>query len=94
VLICRGPRCLARGGAVAAAALTEQPASRGIDDDQVLVTSTGCLFPCTLGPVVAVYPDDVWYGGVDPELAHRIASQHLVDGEPVSDARLPRGRRS
>jgi (2Fe-2S) ferredoxin len=33
--------------------------------------------------MVVVYPDDVWYAGVDAEGARRIVEEHLVGGVPV-----------
>jgi NADH:ubiquinone oxidoreductase subunit E len=50
VLVCRGPRCTAYGANQVAAALSERLAKNGLGDDDVLVTATGCLFPCNLGP--------------------------------------------
>lgn len=43
---------------------------RGLDD--VMVSSTGCLKACEKGPIVVVYPEGYWYGGVDEEGAERI----------------------
>ncbi|MEU4160481.1 (2Fe-2S) ferredoxin domain-containing protein [Actinoplanes sp. NPDC026670] len=89
VLVCRGPRCSAYGAGPVAAALADRLAEHGLGDDDVLVTATGCLFPCNLGPLVVVHPDDIWYQHVDPDLARRIADGHLRDGRPV-DGHEPR----
>ncbi|QSB15802.1 hypothetical protein JQS43_05545 [Natronosporangium hydrolyticum] len=86
VLVCRGPRCAAYGAAAAADALSERIAAAGLADD-TLVTSTGCLFPCNLGPLVVVHPEDVWYTAVDEELAGRIIDEHLAQGRVVADSR-------
>lgn len=91
VYVCRGPRCTARGADRAAAALDAELGRHGLGDDDVLVTMTGCQFPCNQAPVVVVHPDDVWYGGVGPSEVGEIVSEHLVSGEPVSRLRLPRG---
>lgn len=32
-----------------------------------LVTSTGCMKRCDNGPVVVIYPDNLWYGNVESE---------------------------
>jgi (2Fe-2S) ferredoxin len=37
--------------------------------------------------MVVVYPEDVWYSGVDVEGAKRILAEHLVDGRPVEALR-------
>jgi (2Fe-2S) ferredoxin len=92
VLVCRGPRCTANLSDQSAEALVLELMRHGLGDDDVLVTHTGCLFPCNHAPVVAVQPDDVWYGGVDPDTARRIVTDHLVGGSPLTDKQLDRGK--
>jgi (2Fe-2S) ferredoxin len=90
-LVCRGPRCSARGAGAVDTALGEELRAHNLGDDDVLVTQTGCLFPCNHAPVVVVHPDDVWYGAVDAAWARRLVAEHLVAGEVVEEKRLPRG---
>ncbi len=33
----------------------------------IAVSSTGCMKLCEKGPVMVVYPENWWYGGVDSE---------------------------
>ncbi|MGW3498989.1 (2Fe-2S) ferredoxin domain-containing protein [Streptomyces sp. NPDC001020] len=94
VLVCRGPRCTAKGADESVATLVRQLAEHGLGDDDVLVTQTGCQFPCNHAPVVSVQPDDVWYGHVDPAAAATILSDHLIRGRPVAAHRLPRHRKN
>src|SRR4051794_24230608 len=93
VLVCRGPRCTALGSDLTAEALIIELMRQGQGDDDVLITHTGCQFPCNQAPVVSVQPDDVWYGAVDPDAARQIARDHLVQGRPVETHRLRRTRR-
>lgn len=90
VFVCRGPRCTARGGDATSEALGRALARAGLGDDDVLLTQTGCQFPCNRAPVVSVQPDDVWYGEVDTRVAEAIVEQHLVVGSPVEAHRLAR----
>lgn len=90
VLVCRGPRCTARGQVDNLRALVLSLVQHGLGDDDVLLTHTGCQFPCNQAPVMSVQPDDVWYGVVDPTASRRIVAEHLVGGEPVTDHQLPR----
>jgi (2Fe-2S) ferredoxin len=90
VLVCRGPRCTARGSDETARALILGLMGAGLGDHDVLVTHTGCQFPCNQAPVVSVQPDDVWYGGVDPDAARQIVAEHLVADRPVESRRLRR----
>jgi (2Fe-2S) ferredoxin len=85
ILVCRGPRCSARGGPEAAQALDGALEARGLGDDDVLVTQTGCLFPCSQAPVVAVYPDNSWYAELRADRVERFVDEHLVEGRPVTE---------
>jgi (2Fe-2S) ferredoxin len=92
LLVCRGPRCTAVGSDGTAEAFVLALMERGLGDDDVLITHTGCQLPCNNAPVVSVQPDDVWYGGVDREVARAIVAEHLVAGRPYDERRLPRQR--
>ncbi|WP_121251738.1 (2Fe-2S) ferredoxin domain-containing protein [Nocardioides ferulae] len=90
VLVCRGPRCTAAGSAGTWRALVLALMAAGLGDDDVLVTQTGCLFPCNRAPVVSVQPDDVWYSRVDEAATAEVVAEHLVGGAPVARLRLRR----
>lgn len=59
---------------------------RGIRN--VRANRAGCLDQCEHGPVVVVYPEGVWYGGVHPQDAEEIVAQHIVGGHPVERLRI------
>ncbi len=48
-----------------------------------LVTNCGCLGPCFDGPNAVVYPDGVWYAGLEPDDAAGLAD-HLVAGRVLT----------
>jgi len=89
LLLCRGPRCSARGSDDTYRALVMALVERGLTDADVLMAQTGCLFPCNHGPVAVVYPEGAWYGPVTPDGAARLVAEHLADDRPVDDLRLP-----
>ncbi|MBA3342780.1 MAG: (2Fe-2S) ferredoxin domain-containing protein [Gemmatimonadaceae bacterium] len=53
----------------------------------VRVNHAGCMNQCGNGPMVVVYPENVWYSHVDEAGARRIVSEHLVSGRTVDDYR-------
>ncbi|WP_305093904.1 ferredoxin [Prescottella sp. R16] len=85
VLVCRGPRCSARGGAETGRAVDDALTARGLGEDDVLITLTGCMFPCSQAPVVAVYPDDTWYAGLTADRVDRLVDDHLIGGRPITE---------
>jgi (2Fe-2S) ferredoxin len=90
VLVCRGPRCTAKGAVDNLRSMILAMLEHQLGDEDVLLVHTGCQFPCNQAPVVSVQPDDVWYGHVDPETSAAIVKEHLVAGRPVAPHRLPR----
>ncbi|GAB3125633.1 hypothetical protein GCM10027289_00200 [Tsukamurella serpentis] len=92
VLICRGPRCSARGASSLTEAFGDELRRAGLGDDEVLVTVTGCQFPCNHAPVVTVQPDDTWYGGMTAQDVPGVVGSHLLGEEPIAQLRLPRQR--
>lgn len=87
VLVCQGPRCLARGAGEVTTALQRLLAERGLGDDEVLLTATGCQFPCNQAPLVTVQPDDIWYGNLDDEGVAALVAEHLCRAEPPAQGR-------
>ena len=67
VLVCRGPRCNAKGAPETQEALSRALAEAGALDESVLLTATGCCYPCNRAPVVVVQPDMEWLGPVTPD---------------------------
>ena len=55
---------------------------------KVGLTQTGCMGPCMDGPIVVVYPDNIWYKKVTPQDVDEIVKEHLVKGNPVERLRL------
>lgn len=55
---------------------------------QIRINKSGCLGLCALGPVLVVYPDNVWYRFSSTDDLDEIFDQHLVKGEPVKHLQI------
>ncbi|MFH1198342.1 MAG: (2Fe-2S) ferredoxin domain-containing protein [bacterium] len=45
--------------------------------------SAGCLDACEHGPVIVIYPEQIWYGGVTKEDVEEIIQDHILNDKPV-----------
>lgn len=54
----------------------------------VRINTAGCLDRCAEGPVIVVYPDEVWYTYVDRQDIDDIIEQHLVNGQIVERLKI------
>lgn len=55
---------------------------------KVRVNQAGCLDRCEEGPVIVVYPEEVWYTYVDQEDVDEIIQEHLLNGRVVERLRI------
>lgn len=80
-----GRTCCADKGAQAA----QEHAKRRIKQlglngpGQVRINKSGCMDRCEEGPIIAIYPEGVWYTYVDLEDIDEIIDSHLVGGKIV-----------
>ena len=89
VLVCVGGFCSAdhRGRALyARLAMLLQREGLLFGPTRVKRSEAPCLGVCAGGPIVAVYPEGIWYAGVTPELLERIVVEHLRDGRVIEEA--------
>jgi (2Fe-2S) ferredoxin len=87
VLVCQHKTCLRQGAKASAKALKRAVKEQGLKG-QVMVTKVKCLDQCGRGPVMVVYPEGVWYGGVDEDRAREIVSEHSGEGRAVEEGVL------
>lgn len=77
-----GSTCPQSGSAEVCAALRKEITERGLKK-VIRVNKSGCLDQCGNGPMVVVYPEQVWYAHVRPDDAKEIVDSHLIAGKPV-----------
>lgn len=82
VLVCGGGGCLSSGCTEVKNTLECEIEERGLQE-RVQVVVTGCMGPCSLGPMIVVNPDGVLYKKVNVEDVAEIVKQHLISGKIV-----------
>jgi (2Fe-2S) ferredoxin len=55
---------------------------------KVRINQAGCLDRCEEGPVLVIYPEEVWYTYVDRQDVDEIIDEHLVNGRVVERLRI------
>lgn len=91
LLCCASTPCLSSGGSAVQTALKTALTEHQLAAEVQLVC-TGCMGPCSRGPVVTVQTQgqpDVVYEAVTPALAQQIVAQHVQQGAPVTEHMLP-----
>ena len=79
IFVCATPgegRCGAKGGAALLEAFRDEVERHGVSSSTVL--RNACTRRHEEGPVVFVFPDDVWYTRVTPDDVPRIVQRHLL----------------
>ncbi len=54
----------------------------------VRINKAGCLDRCEEGPVIVVYPEEVWYTYVDRHDIDEIIDSHIVHGQVVERLKI------
>ena len=82
ILVCGGTGCTSSNSLEIIENLKSEINKAGLNDS-VQVHLTGCFGFCAMGPIVKVYPDNVFYVHVSPEDAHEIVESHIKNNVVV-----------
>ncbi len=82
VMLCGGTGCIAGGSLKLKKALDEEIKRRELDNE-INVVLTGCNGFCAEGPVMTVYPDDIFYEKVTVADVPLLIEEHFIKGRPV-----------
>lgn len=96
VLVCEGGTCNAAGATAIWAHLRNLQVERDLRTagSGTMTARSTCLGPCALAPVVQVFPEGTYYGGVTEQAIDRIVEEHLLGDRVVADfAYHPTGRK-
>jgi bidirectional [NiFe] hydrogenase diaphorase subunit len=91
LLVCYSSPCLSSGAEAVHKALVQAVRERNLDAE-VDVTRTGCVGPCSRGPLVTVRiqgREDVIYEHVTPEFVVRILEEHVIGDKVLDEKVLP-----
>lgn len=90
VFCCASTPCLASGASAVQSAIEECLNKRGLKGE-VEVVATGCMGPCSQGPLVSLHIEgetDVIYDHVTPENAREIVEHHIEGGTLLPNGKV------
>ena len=82
LMICGATGCISSGSRSVEQALVKELENHGIRDRYRLVMG-GCPGFCEVGPILVIYPDEVFYCHLTPKDMVELVEKHLVGGEIV-----------
>ncbi len=82
ILVCGGTGCVSSESMVVYDQLIKQLEDQGLAEE-VQVVKTGCFGFCEQGPIVKVYPDNVFYVKVTAADIPELIAEHVVKGRVV-----------
>lgn len=82
ILVCGGTGCISSKSLLLVETLNQWIEKHGLSD-RVSAHITGCFGFCEKGPIIKVFPDDIFYVKVKPEDAQEIVERHMIKGEIV-----------
>jgi (2Fe-2S) ferredoxin len=84
VFVCTsGDDCPSKGDVEAFVKYMRGEVAKAGRHGDVRVNKAGCFSQCGHGPMMIVYPDNVWYAGVKREDLDDIVQSHILGGKPV-----------
>ncbi len=82
VLVCSGTGCTSSDSSLIIDEFRKEIKNKQ-KDSEIKVVKTGCFGLCQKGPIIAIYPDKVFYCHVKVEDVAEIVEQHFIQGKPV-----------
>jgi (2Fe-2S) ferredoxin len=81
LMLCAGTGCVSSGTSKVRDALKEELKKRNLQEE-IKIVLTGCNGYCAEGPVMAVYPDEVFYQKLTVEEIPKLVEEHFLKGRP------------
>ena len=90
VFVCTsGETCPTQGDVEKFVKVLRDGVKRAGQQGDIRVNKSGCFSQCGHGPMIVVYPENVWYQGVTEHDLKEICQSHLRDGAPIERLRMP-----
>ena len=86
IYICAGTGCLSSGAEEVEERLIAELKKHSLEDKypiKEVIKKTGCVGPCSLGPIMIIKPENTFYGHLKPDDVEMIVKEHLIEGNPV-----------
>lgn len=82
VLVCGGTGCHSNKSGEIIRLLGQELKARGLEGE-VSVVQTGCFGLCSAGPIIVVYPEEIFYSKMAPEDVAEFVEEQFVKGRPL-----------
>lgn len=86
IFICAGTGCLSSGAEEIEAKLIEELEKRNLSEEypvKEVIKKTGCVGPCSLGPIMIIMPEKTFYGNLKVDDVEKIVEEDLIQGKVV-----------
>ena len=80
VLVCAGAGCVSSNCFAVRDAVIDELGKLGIAEE-TKVYETGCMGTCSVGPVILILPERIFYVNLDTENVREVLRAHLVEGK-------------
>jgi NADH:ubiquinone oxidoreductase subunit F (NADH-binding)/(2Fe-2S) ferredoxin len=81
LMLCAGTGCVASGTMKVKEALQQELKKKGLDEE-IKIVLTGCNGYCAEGPVMSVYPEEIFYQKLTVEEIPKLVEEHFLKGRP------------
>ena len=78
ILVCAGAGCISSGCESVKNGIIEEIKALSLEN-KVKVYETGCIGTCSVGPVMLILPERIFYTNLTPETARYIVKSHIID---------------
>ena len=82
LMVCAGTGCVSAGSLEIKKVIETEINKRGLEKE-VGIVLTGCNGLCAGGPVIAVYPEEIFYQKLKTEDIPHLVEEHFLKGRPV-----------